>query len=351
MNEVNVPGDAPSEAARWISLTRVVIVSTLVGVLVGLMSDSFAGLIDNIVISNAFGISIYTLSRALMRFSHGRIGLLPAILMSAPVGVLIGGKIAALVGVDDLVGHWMRDPQHYWKSMLLVTLLVTLSSTFIFNQARKTDYRLQLERERRRGVEASKAQVVAQLGLLQAQIEPHFLFNTLAHVQSAIDQDPALGKVMLENLIRYLRGTLTRSRLASYTVLEEQELIDALLAIAAIRLGKRLSYTVRLSPLVRAARLPPLLLQPLVENAIKHGIEPAIDGGEILVSGEIDGEFLTLRVADTGVGVTTGSPEGVGLANVRERLASLYGHAGRLRVERNSPRGTVAELRLPLRES
>jgi hypothetical protein len=350
MNEVNVPGDAPSEAARWISLTRVVIVSTLVGLLVGLMSDTFAALIDNIVISNAFGISIYTLSRALMRFSNGRIGFVPAILMSAPVGVLIGGKIAALVGVDDLIGHWMRDPQHYWRSMLLVTLLVTLSSTFIFNQARKTDYRLQLERERRLGLEASKAQVVAQLGLLQAQIEPHFLFNTLAHVQSAIDQDPALGKVMLENLIRYLRGTLTRSRLATYTVLEEQELIEALLAIAAIRLGRRLSYSVQLSS-VRTARLPPLLLQPLVENAIKHGIEPAIDGGEILVSGEIDGEFLTLRVADTGGGVTIGNPEGVGLANVRERLASLYGHAGRLRLERNSPRGTVAELRLPLKGS
>jgi sensor histidine kinase YesM len=189
---------------------------------------------------------------------------------------------------------------------------------------------------------------VAQLSLLQAQIEPHFLFNTLAHVQSAIDQDPALGKVVLEHLIRYLRGTLARSRSTIHTVAEERELIEALLAIAAIRLGQRLSYEVRLPAGVSDARLPPLLLQPLVENAIKHGIEPSIDGGDIRISGQLDNDMVILRVADTGVGITVGNPEGVGLSNVRERLASLYGAKGRLSLERNTPRGTIAELRLPL---
>jgi signal transduction histidine kinase len=348
MSHVDASDRVPIEAIRWTSVVRVILISLIVGVIVGLMEDTFKSLLYDVVISNAFGISIFLITHGLMRVSRGRIGIVPALCIAAPAGMLAGGKLATLFGVDDLIGRWIHDPTHQWKSMTLSVLLVIAASTFIFNQARNADYRLELERERRRGAEAGKMQVVAQLSLLQAQIEPHFLFNTLAHVQSAIDQDPALGKVVLEHLICYLRGTLTRSRSTFHTVAEEQELIEALLAIAAIRLGQRLRYKVRLPASVRDARLPPLLLQPLVENAIKHGIEPSIDGGYIRVSGQLDDDTVILRVADTGVGITVGNPEGVGLSNVRERLASLYGATGQLSLQRNTPRGTIAELRVPL---
>ena len=348
MNKIDSSDCVPIGAIRLTSWVRVILISSVIGVIVGLMEDSFKALLYNVIISNAFGISIFLITQGLMRGTRGRIGIIPALCIAAPAGMLVGGKLAALFGVDDLIGRWLHDPAHQWKSITLSVLLVIAASTFIFNQARSADFRLELERERRRSAEAARTQIVAQLTLLQAQIEPHFLFNTLAHVQSAIDQDPALGKVMLEHLIRYLRGTLTRSRSSLHRVSEEQELIEALLAIAAIRLGPRLRYEVQMPASVRDARLPPLLLQPLVENAIKHGVEPSIGGGEIHISGQFEGDMLILRVTDTGVGITLGNPEGVGLANVRERLASLYGSRGRLNLQRNMPRGTIAELRLPL---
>jgi signal transduction histidine kinase len=344
---IDAPRGVPAQAIRWMTLFWVIVVSSVIGFILGLMDDGPRPFYYNIVISNAFGISIFVVTNALMYLSKDRIAILPALLIAAPLGVLIGAKVATLFGAYDLVGRWIHDPARQWKSIVLSSVLVISTSAFFFNLVRNAEFRLDLERERRRGAEASKAQAVAQLGLLQAQIEPHFLFNTLAHIQSAIDQEPAVGKRMLEHLIFYLRGTLTRTRSASYTVGEEQGLIDALLAIAQIRMGSRLRYAVQLPPSVRDAHLPPLLLQPLVENAIKHGIEPSLDGGEIQVTGAVDGDALVLRVADTGVGITLGNPEGVGLSNVRERLAALYGEQGRLSLERNTPRGTIAELRVP----
>jgi LytS/YehU family sensor histidine kinase len=167
-------------------------------------------------------------------------------------------------------------------------------------------------------------------------------------VQSAIDQDPEIGKQVLAHLIRYLRGTLSRSRSAFYRLGEEGDLIESLLTIASIRLGDRLRSQVMIADELKRASLPPLLLQPLVENAIKHGIEPAIDGGDIRVEAERVGDQLLLRVSDTGAGMGAAGPEGVGLANVRARLASLYGDRGRLTLLPNSPQGVIAELRLPL---
>ncbi len=347
MSQHKNPAAVSMAAAFWPTLLRVVVISCLIGVIVGLIDGTVPDLVNNLIISNAFGISILLIAKAIMRVTVGRVGIVPALLIASVAGVLVGSKVAALFGAPDVVARWIGDPAHTWRYILMSALFVFVGTAYVFLSARGNAYRLELESERRRSAEASRAQAVAQLGLLQAQIEPHFLFNTLAHVHSAIDQDPALGKVMLEHLIRYLRGALQRSRTSSYTLNEERELIDALLAIAAIRLGKRLEYAVEFAPAARLAQLPPLLLQPLVENAIKHGIEPCIDGGSIRVSAELQGETLVLRVEDTGLGLGTAHPEGVGLANVRERIANLYGTQGRLSLARNQPSGTVAELRVP----
>ena len=342
---------APLQELGWVSLLRVVAISTIIGVLLGLINGSYAALVDNLLVSNAFGLGIWVFASAFLYASRGRMGVVPALLVAAPLGVIVGGKAATLLGASDVIGYWVRDPVHAWKSIGVSLLLVISATTFILVSQRSSEYRLELESERRRSAEAGKSQVVAELALLQAQIEPHFLFNTLAHVQSAIDQDPALGKTVLEHLIRYLRGTLRRTRHSAYTLDEEREVIEALLAIAAIRLGTRLTYEVSLGEDVRDIRLPPLLLQPLVENAIKHGIEPAMEGGRILVSGARDDGMLVMRVSDTGVGIAADAPEGVGLSNVRARLASLYEGRGRLTLHRNSPHGVIVELRIPLQRA
>jgi len=331
----------------WESALKVCGVSSLIAVLLALMDGQYSEFPSQWLLSNAIGFSIWLTIEAILWASRSRVGSLPAIFMAVPVGIILGAKAASWLGAYDVLAAWTHDPMKQWKSISISLLFAGSASVFVSVSVNAANYRTELETERRRSAEASRAQAVAELGLLQAQIEPHFLFNTLAHVQSAIDEEPAVGKAMLEHLIRYLRGTLQRSRRPTYALAEEQLLIESLLAIAAIRLGSRLRYRVSFAAALREVTLPPLLLQPLVENAIKHGIEPSLEGGEIQVHGELVDATLVFRVADTGVGLRDTAPEGVGLSNVRARLASLYGGRGLLTLQRNRPRGTVAELRLP----
>jgi LytS/YehU family sensor histidine kinase len=204
-----------------------------------------------------------------------------------------------------------------------------------------------LERESRRAAEALHAETAARLALLQAQIEPHFLFNTLANIHSLIQEDPHKAGVILEQLNAYLRTSLRRTRQPTSSLGEELELVETLLAIAAARLGPRLQYMVLAPEELRAHELPPLLLQPLVENAIRHGIEPAIAGGNIRVEVLQVNDGLELSVVDTGVGLNEEAPQGVGLANIRSRLTSLYADKGRLAIYANAPHGVIAKLIIP----
>jgi len=333
---------------RLQSMVLVVAVSSAIAVLLCLMQDRYAIAPMELAVSNTIGFSIWLFIEALQSISRGRIGPIAATFVAVPLGVISGGKLAALFGAYDFIARWTADPGNEWKSITTTLIFAASATAFIILFWRASNYRVELETERRRSAEAGRSQAIAELGLLQAQIEPHFLFNTLAHVQSAIEEDPALGKVMLEHLIRYLRGTLRRSRQSSYALSDELDLIGSLLEIARIRLGKRLRFHIDVDAAAKTARLAPLLLQPLVENAIKHGIEPSLEGGEIRVRCDVDGAVLVLQVIDTGVGIAAVAPEGVGLSNVQARLSSLHGDAGRLSLHALEPHGTVAELRIPL---
>jgi hypothetical protein len=331
----------------WTSALKVCAVSSVIAVLLALMRGRYDSFPSEWMLSNAIGFCIWLAIGAILWISRCRVGLVPAIFMAVPVGIIVGAKLASWLGAYDVLAEWTHDPLKEWTSISVSLLFAGSASVFVTVSVNAANTRAELETERRRSAEASRSQVVAELALLQAQIEPHFLFNTLAHVQSAIEHEPTVGKAMLEHLIRYLRGTLQRSRRPTYALVEEQSLIESLLAIAAIRLGSRLRYRVNFADALRDVTLPPLLLQPLVENAIKHGIEPSVDGGEIHVYGELKDGALVLRVTDTGAGLRDTAPEGVGLSNVRARLATLYGEHGRLSLQRNLPRGTIAELHMP----
>jgi sensor histidine kinase YesM len=187
----------------------------------------------------------------------------------------------------------------------------------------------------------------ARLQMLQAQIEPHFLFNTLANVRRLYQTDPAAAESMLENLMRYLAVALPQMRAADSTLSREAALIESYLNIQRIRMGRRLAYEIDIPEPLRDAAVPPMMLLTLVENAIKHGLSPLSEGGLVRVSAEVDGRQLRLQVADSGQGFTKTLGGGTGLANTRARLAAMYGRAAQLSLGSNRPRGVTATIALP----
>ena len=205
--------------------------------------------------------------------------------------------------------------------------------------------------EKARAATIERQALQAQLQLLQAQIEPHMLFNTLANLQGLISFDPDRAQLLLDQLIQYLRATLSSSRADTTPLAQEFALMQAYLGLMAVRMGARLAYTLDLPDDLRQVTLPPMLLQPLVENAIQHGLEPKIEGGHITVRASREGDMLTLTVADDGLGLDhPGQTKGtqLGVTNIRERLQAMHGDRASLALDAHPPGGVTARLTLPL---
>jgi two-component sensor histidine kinase len=274
---------------------------------------------------------------------------------SLPVaGVLLGNVVGvALLKLD--IRSALRVVQHDMVPILVVSLLVSLILTIIFfARERQAAAEAELARERSRGAETEQRALAAHLRMLQAQIEPHFLFNTLANVVSLIDIDAPKAKTMLENFIQYLRTSLTAAREERTTLAREADLLHAYLNVLLIRMGPRLHYRIEIPRDLGPAVVPPMLLQPLVENAIKHGLEPKIEGGEVAVSARRENDGLLIRIADTGLGFNAKAHasvrhdgSGVGLSNLRERLRSQYGERATMTIADHEPAGTEVTLRIP----
>jgi sensor histidine kinase YesM len=198
--------------------------------------------------------------------------------------------------------------------------------------------RLQLERELGH----------AQLQLLQAQIEPHFLFNTLANLRRLVRTDSPAARAMLADLLRYLAEALPSLRDERSTVARELALVRAYLALHQVRMGERLKVSIDMPEALAGVAIPPMVVLTLVENAIKHGLAPRVEGGEIHVKAGVDhARMLQISVADTGRGLQAGSGHGSGLANLRARLKALYGSTATVFLSANEPQGVVATLVLP----
>ena len=188
----------------------------------------------------------------------------------------------------------------------------------------------------------------ARLQLLRAQIEPHFLFNTLATVRALTRTDHAAAIDMIDRLMRYLSEALPKLRQEECSLAEELQLIDAYLRIHQIRMGSRMSYELSVPEALFEQRIPTMILLTLVENAVKHGINPAVDGGRISVSANHERGALVLRVSDSGQGMAATDGHGMGLANIRRRLSMLYGDDAVLALSRPSARGVTASVSIPL---
>ena len=204
-----------------------------------------------------------------------------------------------------------------------------------------------LEKEQIRRLELGKRMTEARLMTLQAQIEPHFLFNTLSNILNLFDTNLEKGKSMQKDLIRYLESSLPKIRSDLSTIGEEIRLVIAYLNIFKVRMEERLQYQTDIPADLNNTPFPSMLIQPLVENAIKHGIEPKMEGGQINISVEKQNHTIRVVVADTGLGMNIEKGSRTGISNIRERLALQYKGRGNLKIIENQPCGVKAIIEVP----
>ena len=224
---------------------------------------------------------------------------------------------------------------------------LAIVSKFFIDRARGAQRLAEVKRREAEYHRMSQQVTEAKLSALQAQVEPHFLYNTLASVQALTETDPPRATEMTGHLISYLRNALPKMRESSSTVGQEIELVRAYLNILQMRMGKRLAFEIDVPPELMDTPFPPLMLPSLVENAIKHGLEPQREGGTVRIFANAEGNRLRVGVADTGRGFAETLGSGVGLENIRERLAALYGENGKLTLEANEPQGVRATIEVP----
>ena len=327
------------------------IFNSIIGIFLNTMNigDSFS---HNFWFSQCVGISIcsFVLFAFYLLAPETRLGHFLTVALGVTVGVTIGVLIGGYVTND----YHMVPAEGAFSSFLRVALVALLFgaviSYFFISKEHMRLSKMEADEERIKRLTTEKQMAQTRLGLLQAQIEPHFLFNTLANVRSLMESNPEQAKETLEDFIAYLRSSLPKTRSSLNTLNEEMELIKSYLKIFKVRMGPRLKFEINLPEELAGVLLPPMLLQPLVENALKHGLEPKEEGGSIKVSAERQGETLVLKVSDTGLGLSGDhSPEkGLGLSNVRDRLAALYGNQGSLILLENQPQGLEAVLEVPL---
>ena len=355
------PPSRMAAGPRWLQYAWTLLFNTCIAVVLSLIAWSFAqraGLWHvfkwNWVIAQSIGFTIHLLfdlgTRIVGReriegFDMRRRALFFA---GIPIlGCLIGYWIGlSLLGVE--VARIIQGAPRVAIAIILVSIIVsTFWYRYMANKARLAAAEAARERERSRSAELERLALDAQLRSLQAQIEPHFLFNTLANVVSLIDGAPDKARRMLERLIDLLRASLAASRSERTTLGQECALVGAYLDILRIRMGERLRYAVELPAELAGATVPPLSLQPLVENAIKHGLEPKLAGGTVSVRARAVDGALQVDVEDDGLGFDDREGVGVGLANLRERLGAAYGERARVVISDRAP-GTCVRLTLPL---
>ena len=348
---------------RWLMAST--LLNTLIALALTLTTAShgvgFLGFGINWLYSQCIGLAIWGL------IDIGRLALTPdeqrqwrRLFGIVPAGVVLGYLGGTLAG-DTLLGKPGQGlavlQSGQGPGLLLMSLAVGAVCAYYFmSQARLASVREEAARASARAEAAQRQAAESQLKLLQAQLEPHMLFNTLANLRVLVGLDPARAQTMLDHLIAYLRATLGASRATLHPLQDEFDRLADYLALMAVRMGPRLAFSLDLPDDLRAVPVPPLLLQPLVENSIRHGLEPKLDGGHITVQALRQGTQLVLTVADTGLGCpTTPAPPatpgagGFGLAQVRERLHTCYGDQAAIEIIAIPSGGTRVSISFPLK--
>ena len=339
------------------------VVALAIAVMNWLNKSSFGSFTEALVYSFAISTAIWFATDPLRITARGWLRLeaphywainprsLTWMVLSALLGYALGTWIGDAYAGTSTFSLLSESPKRFW-GFLASSLAISLGFLFFFYQ-----------RERALALQSQATE--ARLRLLETQLEPHMLFNTLANLRALIAVDPDKAIDMLDRLNGYLRATLRASRSGEtpqrpHTLQDEFDRLGDYLELMVVRMGPRLRYGLSLPPELARHPLPPLLLQPLVENAIRHGLEPHVEGGEIRVSAAAEGPTRVITVSDTGAGCaddpgTSASGGGFGLAQVRERLATAFGPAPkgceRLQWQSAPNQGTQIRLTLPLEKT
>jgi sensor histidine kinase YesM len=338
---------------RLLGMSAVITAVLCVGsVAIALQSRDFASPLLNLVTTSLTGLAIPIIAISLSNLRRPALPL-PLILVIAVLGGATLGRALFYVIAFGPMAAWTGPPLTEFVTYMLFGTrqralpwgLVAAAWYFM----RRADLRESALRDvelARRRLDAGMLE--ARLRMLQAQIEPHFLFNTLAHLKRLYRTDPLLGRLMLERLCDYLRSALPQMRRQESTLGREVGLACAYLDVQRIRMGRRLAVEVRVAESLRAHPFPPTMLISLIENAIKHGLGPLPEGGIIGIEARAQDDRLRVTVADTGGGFAKSSGSGVGLANIRARLAAIYGASAQVSLAANMPRGVAATIDIPL---
>jgi len=327
---------------------QVVLINLLIGFFLTII-ELGQGLIINLVFAQFIGLSIFAFVKSALFFAdktpalHKYLLLAFAILAGVLVGLIIGSLVTDYNGIKFIL-----ENQAFTVKIFIFSLAAGLIVSNFFISRRNLNLahnRAQNEKILRLAQEKEALQ--AELKMLQAQIEPHFLFNTLSNIHSLIQTDITRAEKMLLNLTDFLRSTLTRSRKAKITLSEEMEIVKTYLEIQQIRMGKRLQFQLTIDPQVSDISIPPMLIQPLVENSIQHGLESNVEGGKIVINARKQNNKVIICVIDNGRGFTDYHSNGIGLSNIRTRLQLLFGQSGKLLLEENPQHGVIATLEIP----
>jgi sensor histidine kinase YesM len=323
-------------------LLYVIAINTLIALILTAIGFGL-GFLPAFIFSQCIGVSIYLCNLAavpIYRKTTRLFAQIAVITSSVIVGASAGTLLGAFAnGMNPL--FFLRKHSALFSQSILIGLLFGLIVSYIFLSLEL------LSREKVRRLEIEKSMAETELKLLQSQMEPHFLFNTLSNVISLIDTDRERARRMLESFSSFLRNSFLTARERTVTLSQELDVIRNYLDIFTIRMGDRLNYVIDVPENIRDCRIPPLLIQPLVENAVKHGLEPSVSGGIVTIEGRRDGKSIRIMVSDSGVGINEKNSGGVGLANIRKRLALLYGAQGRLEFEENKPGGIKVTIEIP----
>ena len=332
-----------------ITILYTVVFNTVIGIILTALFKPFW---HNFVYSQCIGILICICVLTLYHFIKTEnlfirlLGNLTALLIGSAGGFFLGTYFIEKNPLDSIFHY-----ENFITTMFLGLIFGTIASYFFLSRERISQAEDAIREEKIKRLTSEKKTVESHLKFLQAQIEPHFLFNTLSNILSLLDTDLSKAKLMLSDFTHYLRLSLAKTRESKTTVSQEMEMIRIYIELFKARMGERLKYKIETGDHIGELSFPPMILQPLVENAIKHGIEPKVEGGEISIHVKRELDFLKLSITDTGLGFIEHNNNGISITNIRERLDTLHGNRASLKIIENVPCGTKVEIEVPIVEN